>query len=408
MMQKIIFFLAFCFLIPINSFGQWNKVESIYSPFIFSALFEGDNIFIGGDSLYISRDKGQTWIASAPSGQKIEITALFKVNDMILLGTYGSGVFISTNDGNSWLPYNNGLSDYALYAKKFVVSGDTLFYGTDGGGVYYTKLGSNIWYSYNEGLAWKVAWTVNDLTVTDKNLIVSSGASGFYFIRPKGSPVWIEKRIQTPIGSYTTPRAFLTINNIVFSGSRAGIYRSLDEGITFDSVGISALPLEAVSFAVDNNRIYVGYTRSADFFVWYSDDFGNSWNVFDHEFQFLIDIYIYDNKIWAGTANGLWFKQLQPSSVDPISSIREFKLNQNYPNPFNPRTRISWQSSIAGWQTLKVYDILGNEVETLVNEFRAAGKYVIEFNSKGLASGIYFYRLTIGNFIETKKMILLQ
>lgn len=407
-MKNLILFLLIITFSSSKYFAQWGKVDEITSPYIFSALFYDDNIFIGGDSLYISRDKGENWVASAPSGKTIEVTALLKVNDIIFLGTYGSGVLISTNDGNTWQPYNNGLGDYALYAKKFVVSGDTVFYGTDGGGVYYSKLGSNLWQSYNEGLPWNVAWTINDLTVTNNNLIVSAGQSGFYFVRPKGSSQWIEKRIQTPIGTFTTPNVLLTINNIVFSGSHAGIYRSLDEGITFDSVGISALPLEAVSFAVYNNRIYVGYTRSGDFFVWYSDDFGNTWNVFDHEFQFLIDIYIYHNKIWAGTDNGLWFKELHPTSADPISNVKEFKLNQNYPNPFNSKTRISWQSSIAGWQTLKVYDILGNEVETLVNEFRTAGEYSLEFNSKGLASGIYFYRLTIGNFIETKKMILLQ
>lgn len=407
-MKQIIFFIVFYSILQINSFGQWYKVEPIYSPFIFSALFYDDTIFIGGDSLYISRDKGQSWIQVSPAGQKIEITALIKVNDIIFLGTYGSGVFISTNDGNYWQPFNNGLGAFALYAKKFIISGDTLFYGTDGGGVYYTKLGSSLWNPYNEGLPWNVAWTVNDLTSTNNNLIVSSGASGFYFIRPKGSSQWVEKRIQTPNGTFTTPNAFLTINNIVFSGSRAGIYRSLDEGITFDSVGISALPLDAVSFAVDDNRIYAGYTRSSDFFIWYSDDLGNSWNIFDHEFQYLINLFIYDNKIWAGTSNGLWYKPLQTTAVEPVTIVKESKLGQNYPNPFNPQTKISWQTSFGGWQTLKVYDVLGNEVKTLVDEFRPAGKYDIEFISKGLASGIYFYRLTIGNFIETKKMILLQ
>ncbi len=84
----------------------------------------------------------------------------------------------------------------------------------------------------------------------------------------------------------------------------------------------------------------------------------------------------------------------------------EFKLFQNYPNPFNPRTTISWQSPISSWQTLKVYDILGNEVVTLVDEFYHAGSYEIDFDATKLASGIYFYRLQAGNFIETKSMIL--
>jgi uncharacterized lipoprotein YddW (UPF0748 family) len=96
----------------------------------------------------------------------------------------------------------------------------------------------------------------------------------------------------------------------------------------------------------------------------------------------------------------------------------QFALNQNYPNPFNPSTIISWQAPVSGWQTLKIYDALGREVATLVNEFRAAGNYEVEFNSainnKQLASGVYYYQLRMENpangtnFMETKKMIILK
>jgi hypothetical protein len=87
---------------------------------------------------------------------------------------------------------------------------------------------------------------------------------------------------------------------------------------------------------------------------------------------------------------------------------KEFALMQNHPNPFNPSTKISWQSPVSSHQTLKVYDILGNEVATLVDEFREAGRYEIEFNASDLSSRVYFYRLQAGDFAETKKMILLR
>ena len=86
--------------------------------------------------------------------------------------------------------------------------------------------------------------------------------------------------------------------------------------------------------------------------------------------------------------------------------VNEFKLNQNYPNPFNPSTKISWQSPVTSWQTLRVYDVLGNEVATLVNDEKPAGVYEVIFDASGLSSGIYFYRLSTGSFTETKKMIL--
>jgi hypothetical protein len=86
----------------------------------------------------------------------------------------------------------------------------------------------------------------------------------------------------------------------------------------------------------------------------------------------------------------------------------EFVLYQNYPNPFNPTTKISWQSSTGSWQTLKVFNVLGNEIATLIDEYKPAGKYDVQFIASDLPSGIYFYKLQAGNFVETKKMVLIK
>ena len=91
-----------------------------------------------------------------------------------------------------------------------------------------------------------------------------------------------------------------------------------------------------------------------------------------------------------------------------IISPSEYQLYQNYPNPFNPSTVISYQIPISSNVTLKIYDALGNEVVTLVNEYRPAGSYAIEFSQVNLPSGIYFYKLSSSDFVETKKMILLK
>jgi hypothetical protein len=91
------------------------------------------------------------------------------------------------------------------------------------------------------------------------------------------------------------------------------------------------------------------------------------------------------------------------------NSIPEkFFLSQNYPNPFNPSTKISWQSPVSSHHTLKIYDVLGNEVATLVDEYKPAGIYNVQFTMNNLASGIYFYRLKAGSFVQTKKMILIK
>ena len=109
----------------------------------------------------------------------------------------------------------------------------------------------------------------------------------------------------------------------------------------------------------------------------------------------------------------------------PVTDVKDegyfpgnFRLYQNYPNPFNPITKISWQTAVGAWQTLKVYDVLGNVVATIVDEYKPAGNYNVEFSSSGrsasggvsydLPSGIYFYQLIAGDFTQTKKFVLLK
>jgi hypothetical protein len=100
------------------------------------------------------------------------------------------------------------------------------------------------------------------------------------------------------------------------------------------------------------------------------------------------------------------------ATTDPAVSVNEktelntYYLSQNYPNPFNPSTKISYNIGEPGLVQLKVYNILGVEVADLVNEYKNAGEYSTDFNALNLSSGVYFYSLTVNNFVQTRKMIL--
>ncbi len=97
-----------------------------------------------------------------------------------------------------------------------------------------------------------------------------------------------------------------------------------------------------------------------------------------------------------------------PMSVNNFTKVKNFILYQNYPNPFNPKTTILYSIPKESLVTIKVYDVLGREIETLVNERKPRGNYSIDFNSSKLPSGIYFYRLTAGSYTSTKKMVILK
>ena len=102
------------------------------------------------------------------------------------------------------------------------------------------------------------------------------------------------------------------------------------------------------------------------------------------------------------------FSNVVTDVENEFNSISEYRLNQNYPNPFNPTTTISFTIPATSNVSLKVFNILGKEVATLVNETKSAGNYSINFNASGLSSGVYFYQLTTDNFTSTKKFTLLK
>jgi hypothetical protein len=111
-----------------------------------------------------------------------------------------------------------------------------------------------------------------------------------------------------------------------------------------------------------------------------------------------------------GTLTGI-DTDYNPAATDVVEKYQQpltFYLDQNYPNPFNPSTVISFQLPVSSNVTLKVFDVLGNEVATLVNEEKPSGIYNVQFTMNNLISGVYFYQLKAGNYFETKKMIMIK
>ncbi|MCL4539509.1 MAG: T9SS type A sorting domain-containing protein [Bacteroidetes bacterium] len=116
-----------------------------------------------------------------------------------------------------------------------------------------------------------------------------------------------------------------------------------------------------------------------------------------------------DSVVFNTVENMFVPQSLQPKNEQVMSQIPlTFSLSQNYPNPFNPTTRVDYTIAKAGMVSLKVYDVLGREVETIVNENEQPGRYSVNFDGSHLASGVYFYRLEAGSNVITKKMLLMK
>ena len=102
------------------------------------------------------------------------------------------------------------------------------------------------------------------------------------------------------------------------------------------------------------------------------------------------------------------FSTLTYESGDPVYPVTDYKLYNNYPNPFNPTTIIRYELPQDGVVTIKIYDILGQEVRTILNEFKQADRYDVNFNAIRLVSGVYIYRIKVNDYLDSKKMVLIR
>ncbi len=189
---------------------------------------------------------------------------------------------------------------------------------------------------------------------------------------------------------------------------------------------------------VDGIYWRIGYATSPDGIIWtkYDDpttttspfaesdpvlDVGpaGSWDDYFVHAEVVFDTATSTYKMWYMGGVEAWHGNIgyatsdtTPIGIDDNISTdlpRSFVLSQNYPNPFNPSTRISYSIPTSGIITLKIYDILGREIQTLVSDIQKSGTYSINFDGSGLSSGIYFYRLQVGSdLIKTRKMLLIH
>ena len=149
--------------------------------------------------------------------------------------------------------------------------------------------------------------------------------------------------------------------------------------------------------------------------IYQSTDFGVTWNSQTSGTEKYLEGVFFINALngWAVGDNGT----IIHTTNGGVSFVQEeqiielptkFLLSQNYPNPFNPSTKIKYSVPQVSQVQIKVFDVLGNEIETLVNEEKPVGTYEITWYAEGLPSGVYFYQIKAGSFVETKKMVLMK
>ena len=203
----------------------------------------------------------------------------------------------------------------------------------------------------------------------------------------------------------------------IFAGTGGGVFISTNFGSNWSGVNSGLTNLDIWSLFYDGIKIYAG---NFDGGLFASTNNGTYWYNYSTGLPDIgVSSYaVKDSNIFIGLrGKGVWKRNLSDiiNVIDETNNLvtSEFILEQNYPNPFNPSTVISYRLPVIGFVTLKVYDVLGREVAALVNEEKPAGEYEVEFivgqdSSPDIASGIYFYQLKAGEFVETMKMVFIK
>jgi hypothetical protein len=171
-----------------------------------------------------------------------------------------------------------------------------------------------------------------------------------------------------------------------------------------------------ISYSLYFTSINRGWSAGDRGLIYYTTNSGLNWIAQTPAIQNRIyrSIYFIDSLTgWCAGDSGRILNTLTGGVLTGFSDISseipyEYSLSQNYPNPFNPNTIINYQLPMFNFVSLKIFDVLGNEVTTLVNETKPAGSYEVEFDGSEFASGVYFYRLEAGDFKETRRMLLIK
>ncbi len=317
----------------------------------------------GGSGIYRSTNEGLNW-ASVNSGlTNLSVTSLAGSDTNLFAGTWMGGVFLSTNNGSLWIEVNGGLTNPIILS--LAANPLNVFAGTYGGGIFVSSNNGTEWSSANSGLTDLI---INTLAIAGETVFAGTTSRGVFRTTDNGSS-WKQ------VNSGLTDTSISTISVLginIFTSTQSGVFLSSNNGDSWLNVS-SGLPnnYPVLSFAFDSTYIYAG---------------------------------LYYGGVWRRPLS-----EIVTNVEDQNSMIfSQFELDQNYPNPFNPSTKIKYLVPQSSNVMIKLFDILGNEIETLVNEEKPFGTYEITWYAKDLPSGIYFYKITAGNFIETKKMILMK
>jgi len=399
---------------------SWYRPNSISSAILYSIdNTENEIAYVAGSSgtLLKSTNGGDVWF-SLVSGTTNHLRDIEFINSNLGYCVGDGGTILKTTDeGLTWLPQISVTTEN-LYCI-FIVDANYLYIGGTNGTILKSIDGGIEWSIQNSG----VTNTIEDVHFIDIDTGFACGRS-FLISTADGGTNWSQMYtggfhydLFTSIYFQNINVGYITSNFYAPEFTVGEIWKTNDGGNNWVQQygGADSDFLWDIVFLGEN----LGFAAGAGGTIIKTTNSGTDWlieetptiqSLIDIDFSIPIGGYV-DG--FAVGVDGIILNRDGISSVKQDETfITNYNLSQNYPNPFNPTTTIKYQIPEMSFINIKVYDVLGSEIATLVNEDKPAGEYNVEFSAIGgggeLTSGIYFYQLRAGNYIETKKMVLMK
>jgi len=442
--------LIFLFFISNYSFSQsgWYQIYSTSNSYLYDIIFtDGNNGYCVGsnDRIFKTINSGISWSEYAVSSNSYNSLLSVKfINNNTgyacggLMDTYAMlkyrFIYKTTNQGANWFTCWNS-PDFAMnyYISLSVFSGDTLYacargqYDLGGSFGFFEKTtnggtnflintlgpGYNSMQFINYYTGWTSAFYIDDIGNRKDYIYKTTDAGANWIIQYLDSVTAASiNKIQ-----FINQNTGFGITGTYYGTSLPKLLKTTNGGINWSVTNIAySNSLKSLFFINENTGWICGYRSSADSSVILkTTDGGLTFNIQKKVpyFEVVNSLYFQSPLVgYAVSGNGIIYKTTTGGVTYANNIINEipasFSLSQNYPNPFNPTTIIRFQIKDSKTTTLKVFDLLGREVQTLVNEKLKPGEYEVTFDGSNLPSGVYFYKLQAGDFTETKKMILIK
>jgi hypothetical protein len=409
-------FIAACGLSQVAA-ADWTRVGQVSGTDVFNVWAKGDTITAStDDTVFVSVDRGATWIAStkvAPDVTGIEATKVH--NGRLYAGTRGQGVFVSSDLGTTWQSFNQGLVGGFLNSQLVIMDlllrGDDLYASTGGSGVWTRNLaGAGGWSHFGSALEPAQAGNQESMGASPSRLLAAGGGNGDVFFRDNGAPDWTESLLfNDRLAAGLAPLAAVWTGGSWLVGTNIGVFHSTTGQAPWTFFDFGVHPTLFSSFALHGSVVFTSVGFGGGTGLASSIDDGTTWIEFDSQPGiFTYSIEAVGDTLYEGRVDGLWRRPIDPAPVAGVPAVpapASLRFAIAGANPIRDVARFQFELPEAANVRIDVFDVGGRRTPGGVEERLSAGSHELRWEARDLAPGVYVARLSAGGRSESVRFV---